>query len=545
MTAPDNSICDRPSNRCLACEPCVVSEIEMRAGRSVMRRLVHERGRKVVALLAVVVLGLSGERPAESRQLGLGANTTLNDHRLIDAVKQGSFSRVSALLQHGADVDRRARDGATALHWAVLRDELLLVDALLAAGANVSTVNRYGVEPIALASLNGSASILARLLEAGADPNATQPGGETALMTAARTGASDAVEILLKHGADPAAREWSRNQTALMWAAAEDNAGVVRVLVAAGADVHARSNVSLDLTPNEPGDKGFTALLFAARAGQLRAAAALIDAGANVNDTLSDGTSALVLAILSAQYEMGRFLVEHGANPNAAEQGWTALHQLAWTRRPSRGPTTVGPVARGAVDSLTLARVLLEHGADVNARITKEAVEIYVGRNQMNRLGATPFFMAASRVDVNFMRFLAEYGADPFLPNVEGTTPLMAAAGVGLWFPGESPGTPDEAAASVEFCLSLGGDANTVDANGDTALHGAAYWDSPRAIELLVAAGAQLDVKNGKGWTPLRIADGVAITASIHISPEAAGTLRRLRTEQGLPVPAPIIGIAK
>ena len=138
----------------------------------------------------------------------------------------------------------------------------------MAAGANVSTVNRYGVEPIALASLNGSASILARLLEAGADPNATQPGGETALMTAARTGALDAVEILLEHGADPAAREWSRNQTALMWAAAEDNAGVVRVLVAAGADVHARSNVSLDLTPNEPGDKGFTALLFAARAGQ-------------------------------------------------------------------------------------------------------------------------------------------------------------------------------------------------------------------------------------------------------------------------------------
>ena len=86
-----------------------------------------------------------------------------------------------------------------------------------------------------------------------------------------------------------------------------------------------------------------------ARERRLRAAEALIDAGANVNDTLSDGTSALVLAILSAQYEMGRFLVEHGANPNAAEQGWTALHQLAWTRRPRRGPTTVGPVARGAV----------------------------------------------------------------------------------------------------------------------------------------------------------------------------------------------------
>ena len=257
------------------------------------------------------------------------------------------------------------------------------------------------------------------------------------------------------------------------------------------------------------------------------------------------GTSALVLATLSAQYDMGVFLLEQGADPNAAEQGWTALHQVAWTRRPSRGPTTVGPVARGAVDSLTLAAALIAHGADPNSRITKEAVEIYVGRNQMNRIGATPLFMAASRVDVEYMRLLAVSGADPFLPNDAGTTPLMAAAGVGLWFPGESPGTPEQAAAAVEFCLELGGDATTVDANGDTALHGAAYWDSPRALELLVAAGARLDVENDKGWTPLRIADGVAITASLHISPDAADTLRRLRTERGLPVPDAIIGVGK
>jgi len=121
----------------------------------------------------------------------------------------------------------------------------------------------------------------------------------------------------------------------------------------------------------------------------------------------------------------------------------------------------------------------------------------------------------------------------------------MAAAGVGLWFPGESPGTPEEAAAAVEFCLELGGDATTVDANGDTALHGAAYWDSPRAVELLVAAGARLDVTNETGWTPLRIADGVAITASIHAAPDTAALLRRLMRERGLPVPEPTLGVAK
>ena len=464
---------------------------------------------------------------------------------LLEAARAGDTAAVRALLRQGTDVDARAVDGATALHWAAHRDDLAAAALLIRAGANAGATNRYGVAPLALACLNGSAAMVELLLAAGADPNATQPGGETALMTAARTGRVEAVQVLLASDADPNARESSKGQTALMWAAAEDNADVVRALVEAGADIHARSNTSLDLTPNEPGDKGFTPLLFAARAGQIEAARALLEAGVSADDMLSDGTSALVLATLGAQYDMSVFLLEQGADPNAAEQGWTALHQVAWTRRPSRGPTTVGPVARGAVDSLTLAAALIAHGADPNSRITKEAIEIYVGRNQMNRLGATPFFMAASRVDVEYMRLLAGSGADPFLPNDDGTTPLMAAAGVGLWFPGESPGTPEEAAESVALCLELGGDATTVDVNGDTALHGAAYWDSPRAVELLVAAGARLDVTNETGWTPLRIADGVAITASIHASPDTAALLRRLMTERGLPVPEPTLGVAK
>ena len=488
-------------------------------------------------IVLATCLGLSVDLPARA-SAGV-------EPELISAVKAGDRTIVHTLLKQEVAVDARAADGSTALHWATHRGDIAVVDLLLAAGADVSATNRYGVAALALASLNGSATILERLLTAGADPNVTQPGGESALMTAARTGRVDAVDLLLDAGADPNAREDSKGQTALMWAAAEDNAAVVRALVAAGADLDARSRTSLDLTPNEPGDKGFSALLFAARGGRIDAANALLDAGADVNGTLSDGTSALVLAILSAHYDMGVFLLERGADPNAAEQGWTALHQLAWSRRPSRGPTTVGPVARGAVDSLSLATALVAHGADLDARISKEAVEIYVGRNQMNRLGATPLFMAASRVDVEYMRLLADAGADPLLPNYDGTTPLMAAAGVGLWFPGESPGSPEEAAASVALGLELGGLATTVDANGDTALHGAAYWDSPDAIELLVAAGGKLDVRNNRGWTPLRIADGVAITASIHISPDAAETLRRLRRERGLPVPAPIVGVAR
>ena len=178
--------------------------------------------------------------------------------------------------------------------------------------------------------------------------------------------------------------------------------------------------------------------------------------------------------------------------------------------------------------------------------MTKEIPTIYSGRNRLNRIGATPFLLTAHRVDVELMRFLAESGADPLLPNEEGTTPVMAAAGVGLWFPGESPGTPEEAAEAVKLALELGGDPTTVDANGDTALHGAAYWDFARRCGAAGRGGcAKLDLQNERGWTPLRIADGVAITAGIHVAPAVADLLRQMRKARGLPVPEPIVGVGR
>ena len=508
---------------------------------------VTHRGRWcLVSVLAVVCLGVSAGALAAEAPLARPAPVSdILEQSLIEAAKAGDAAAVGALLREGVDANAAEVDGTTVLHWAVHRDAVDMVELLLGAGADVAAANRYGVVPLALACLNGSAVIAETLLDAGADPNATQPGGETALMTAARTGVVEPVRLLLATGADANATESTKGQTALMWAAAENHAEVVAVLAGAGADVTARSRPTPDLSPQEPGDRGFTAFLFAARAGQIDAVRTLLAAGADVNDTVSDGTSALVLAVASAKFEMAALLLDHGADPNAAAQGWTPLHQIAWTRRPNRGLNTVGPVVRGRMDSLSLVEKLVAHGADVHARMTKEIPTIYSGRNRLNRIGATPFLLAAHRVDVELMRLLAESGADPLQPNEEGTTPVMAAAGVGLWFPGESPGTPEEAAEAVKLALELGGDPTTVDANGDTALHGAAYWDSPGAVELLVAAGAKLDLKNERGWTPLRIADGVAITAGIHVAPAVADLLRQMRSARGLPVPEPIVGVGR
>ena len=442
-------------------------------------------------------------------------------------------------------------DGTTPLHRAVHRNDLKAAQSLIRSGADVNAVNRYGVPPLSLAATNGNAAMLELLLKAGAKPDAMQSEGETALMTAARTGIPAAVTTLLAHGADVNAKESWRGQTALMWAAAEGHAETIQVLLEAGAQINARSNA------------GWTALLFAAREGQIQAAKTLLAGGADVDDTLlarpgrgrgpgaaaaaagagagagvrpsTRGTSALVLAVGSAHFELAAVLLDAGADPNAAAQGWTALHHLTWIRKPGAGSNDPAPYGSGTLDSLTLVRKLKAHGADLNARVTRRP---NVGVTALNFVGATPFFMAARGGDTELMRLLVELGADPLLPNEDGTTPLMAAAGVGTHSPGEDAGTPVEALEAVKLALELGNDPNVVDKNGNTAIHGAAYKQLPDVVNLLAANGADVKVwnaKNTSGWTPLRIAVGVHRGMNFRFHVPTADALKNLMVRAGLP----------
>jgi ankyrin repeat protein len=138
------------------------------------------------------------------------------------------------------------------------------------------------------------------------------------------------------------------------------------------------------------------------------------------------------------------------------------------------------------------------------------------------------------------MHRLLDLGADPSIPTVDGTTALMAAAGVGIWAPGENPGTPEESLAAVKLAFEVGGgDINDLNDNGDTALHGAVYrGGNISVIEFLVEHGAKLDVVNALGWMPVTVADGVEYTpAVLKRYPEAAALLRSMMAEQGLDVP--------
>ncbi len=127
--------------------------------------------------------------------------------RLIQAVKDRDIESVRALLKQRIDVNAAQGDGATALHWAVHRDDLAMADLLIRSGARANAANDLGATPLHLACTNRSAPMVERLLAADADPRAALSGGETVLMTCARAGDAKAVRALIVRGAAVNARE--------------------------------------------------------------------------------------------------------------------------------------------------------------------------------------------------------------------------------------------------------------------------------------------------------------------------------------------------
>ena len=477
----------------------------------------------------------------------LGSGSALaaaaSDAPLIAAARQGDVETVRTILARGADVNLAEPDETTALHWAAHRNADAVVDLLIAAGADPGVRNRYGIAPLSLAAENGSLAVARRLLDAGADPRTATPGGETVLMTAARAGAAGLVRLLIARGADPNARERTRGQTALMWAAARNHARTVHALVELGADVHLRTERAArpkrnPIREEHPPPTGFTALVFAARGGHLDAVRALVEAGADVNDTLSDGQSALVVAVANANWELADYLLDRGADPNLMGAGWNALHQAVRTRRMSIGPGTPGPIPSGRLDSIEVIRKLNAKGVDLDARMTRNGMKDGQ-RNRLNRLGATAFFLASKVTDVEAMRVLLDAGADPLMPTADGTTPLMAAAGVAIYNPGEDGGSlegqEDEVLDAVRMLVELGNDVNASNYRGETALHGAAFRGASNVVAYLVEQGADLEARTTQyGLSPLAIAAGLSYTEFYKAQVETADLLRRLMAARGI-----------
>src|SRR4051812_1572174 len=627
-----------------------------------------------------------------------GAATAATKSPVADAASKGDRAAIRTLIQQKADVNAPQVDGATALHWAVYREDGELVDMLVRAGADVKVENREGVTPLMMASLYGNAPIIDRLLKAGADAKALGTNGETMLMFAARNGNPAAVKLLIEAGADVNARERLRQTTALMWAAEQKHPEAIKVLLGNGADPKLKSGIAgtprnymanrvntttvqaasaryqravaagrtyeeqlaieqregrdlggqrglaqplgpdgLPLAgaaaardaaslataraaagndPNNPtagapaqggaaagrgrgagqngaaaggggrqgGGRqagaaaaggaaadadtdadpiieaglvgteggGLTALIFAAREGDIETAKALLDGGADINQTTNYNWTPLLTAINNRHYQLAKMLLERGADPNKANNGgWTPLYIATDNRNIEGGDY---PVAKGDLDTLEMITLLLDKKANPNAAIRENTLTRTIFTMQwFFEDGATPFIRAAQSSDTALMKLLLQYGADPKATTAYGDTALTACAGIG-WVEGVTyERSPKENAEAIKMLLDLGLDPNHPNRDGRTPLMGAALKGRADVIQMLVDKGAKIDQRDngsrdtdkvgsllaGHTWQALDYADGLVRTGvqSAVARPEAATLIRKLMTERGLPVP--------
>ena len=485
---------------------------------------------RIIVSASVAVLALAGSAHAQA---------------IIDAVRTGNRQAVRALITQKANVNITAVDGSTALLIAVDADDVETARLLLAAGADPKVANRYGVAPITVAARNGNAALVEALIGAGADPSFATPGGETVLMTAVRSGNVATVRALLARGANPNVNEAWLDQTALMWAASDNQAPVMQALIEAGADLNARAKV-LPGQPPRPRNAdtafqaahsnfpkgGFTPLLFAAQYGAMDAVRALADAKADLNLADPDGITPLMMATVNGHYDVAAELVRKGANVNAVDRsGRSALffavdmHTLEWLfSRPNPQPS-------GEMDSVDLTKLLLESGADPNARLTARGFILHHNASGNANLigGSTPLMKAATTSDVALMRMLIERGADPNISTQNHTTPLMATAGLN-WADISSLGSEDETIEAMKLLIQHGADVNAFNDLGETALHGAAQRGADRVVQFLADQGARLDAKDRRGRTPLDEAIGQAADTPAEVrNPERKSTQALLR----------------
>jgi ankyrin repeat protein len=351
-------------------------------------------------------------------------------------------------------------------------------------------------------------------------------------MTCAATGSADALRTLIARGADVNTKEPSQSQTALMWAALERHADVVRLLLEHGADATAHTK------------KGFTALHFAARSGDIESAKALLAAGLDVNivsqpdqpdtpagrggepgyrgggpsrtggpsyeTTVSAGSTPLLVAAMRAHVPFALLLLEQGADPNIDSAGFTPLHWAAGTWENGEANPVFGFIdaMSGIPDrqaKLQLVNALLAHGANPNARMTRRPPAFAGGYTDV--VGATPFLLASATADVEIMRLLLDAGADPSLKTRSNATALMAAVGMNRTI-GESAVTEEQSLEAVNLLLELGIDPKAVASNGENALFGPAYRGWNKLTQLLIDKGANVNAVSKAGITPWLAASG-------------------------------------
>jgi ankyrin len=521
----------------------------------------------------------------------------------------GNISMINKLLKAGADVAQRGPNGQTLLMLAARNGQPEAINILAAAGADVNARESLrGTTALMWATEQRHPTAVKALLDRGADPAArTGPAGLPRNYMAGRVNAAAVQAAVRRRAAAAAAGRTYQQQLdfegvngrfgAPSGGAAQPQAaggrgqagrggggrGAAATAPAARTTPAATTSPATATTPasttttppagttpaadaaeavndNEvvvaglvgSGGGGLTALVFAAREGDLESADYLLRAGADVNQTTEYGWTPLLTATNNRHYQLASFLIDWGADVNKPNKGgWTPLYIATDNRNIEGGDY---PVPKADLDHLDFIKLLLDHGANVNGRIKDNTLSRTIFTMQwFLEDGATPFVRAAQSSDVALMKLLLAYGADPKIPTAHNDTALTTAAGIG-WVEGVTyEHSVRENVEAVKLLLDLGLDPNAANKDGRTPLMAAAMKGRNEVVQMLVDKGAKLDTRDngsrdtdttvsvnaGHTWEALDYADGlVRVGVQSAVSrPETATLIRKLLTERGLPVP--------
>ena len=487
----------------------------------------------------------------------LGAVTRIGDYAPLHlASKAGHPSVVEALLSAGADPDARTSTGeATALHFAAAAGSAGAVAALLAHGVEVNArESQWGQTPLMFGAASNRVEAIHALIEGGADPAIT----------------AKVVDIKVREEEDRVDRSRRNRRLAAVRDAQDPRGRDNRVPppergAAPGyppqaggqppggrqlpQEVELRGTTEIDPLSYAGlvgSHGGLTALVLAAREGHKEASLALVEAEADINQvSAADHTSPMLIAAINGHFDLVMLLLERGADPSlASDAGATPLYavlNMHWAPK-SRHPQTTDYMQQQAT-YLEVMKALLDAGVDPKVRLEKPLWYTTYNNDllRVTRAGATPFWRAAFALDVEAMRLLVAYGADPNVPTTKipqdrrsggeregggedlsglppvpiggpGAWPIHAASGVGYGegFAGNSHRhVPDAWLPAVKYLVEeLGVDANARDHNGYNAVHHAAARGDNELIRYLVEQGADVMAVSRRGQTTVDMANG-------------------------------------
>lgn len=464
----------------------------------------------------------------------------------IAILKDAPFEYIKYIVDSGADVNARNKNGDSVLYLSVIKNKKEVGDLLLSKGADIFATNTENNSPLRIALTNEGD--IQDWLITSQTLNTTDGSGNTPLHYAAEWKLDNAVISLIQKGANVNAIN-SNGESALFSAVKADSPSIISILVENGIITDTRSNLTRDYLGNTPlhsavrwnalnaaqsiislgfdvnaqNLSGKTALSDTCRSDKKEMANLLIENGANVNATDVTGRTILIDAVQAMNEEMIKLLLSKGANPHLQEiSGKNAYHEAALTgsvkiitlirnaggnplSRDSYGNSPFSIVLRAneqivkavlgnnitTVDSDGNNPIHIAVEKKVSAKQLTMLINMGYPVSQRNGKGMTPLNMAVSNNQKQLALTLLERGADPFIATINGDSALTNAF---------KNGNIEILDGIVKY------NASKVDMQGDTILHYAARIANEVQVNHLLSLGLDRNVKNLSGETPTQMA---------------------------------------